>query len=174
VFGRYEFKFQRGNRLSWLIILWFSSVTPDKFLYIRPQQLPSACFPIHHLIIIISFNAIFSELLTASLNKPQNKLIQYWRWLSSGVAMSNRVTWVVIALMMGAASTSETSVNSYQTTRHSNPEDSHLHTRRRENLESHEFNSTSAATTATTNNNLFNTNNNNNINNLSKCWSSWL
>jgi predicted AlkP superfamily pyrophosphatase or phosphodiesterase len=32
-----------------------------------------------------------------------------------------------------AASTSETSVNFYQTTRH-NPEDSHFHTRRHENL----------------------------------------
>jgi hypothetical protein len=31
----------------------------------------------------------------------------------------------------------ETSVNFYQTTRHNNPEDSHLHTHRRENLESH-------------------------------------
>jgi hypothetical protein len=33
-------------------------------------------------------------------------------------------------------STSETSVNVYQTTRRYNPEDSHLHTRRRENLKS--------------------------------------
>jgi hypothetical protein len=40
-------------------------------------------------------------------------------------------------LMMEAASTSETSVNFYQTTRRNNPEDSHLHTRRRENLKSH-------------------------------------
>jgi hypothetical protein len=39
--------------------------------------------------------------------------------------------------MMEAASTSETSVNFYQTTRHKNPEDSHLHTRRRENLKYH-------------------------------------
>jgi hypothetical protein len=31
-----------------------------------------------------------------------------------------------IALMMEAASTSETLVNFYQTTRHNNPEDSHL------------------------------------------------
>jgi hypothetical protein len=42
-----------------------------------------------------------------------------------------------IALMMEAASTFETSVNSYQTTRCNNPEDSHLQTRRRENLKSH-------------------------------------
>jgi hypothetical protein len=44
-----------------------------------------------------------------------------------------------IALMMEAASTSETSVNFYQTTRRNNPEDSHLHTHRRENLKSHMF-----------------------------------
>jgi hypothetical protein len=35
------------------------------------------------------------------------------------------------------ASTSETSVNFYQTTRLNNPEDSHLHTRRHENLKSY-------------------------------------
>jgi hypothetical protein len=38
--------------------------------------------------------------------------------------------------MMLAASTSETSVNSYQATRPLNPEDSHFHTRCRENLKS--------------------------------------
>jgi hypothetical protein len=38
--------------------------------------------------------------------------------------------------MMEAASTSETSVNFYQTTRRYNPEDSHFHSRRRENLKS--------------------------------------
>jgi hypothetical protein len=38
--------------------------------------------------------------------------------------------------MMEAASTSERSVNFYQTTRRNNPEDSHLYTRRRENLKS--------------------------------------
>jgi hypothetical protein len=39
--------------------------------------------------------------------------------------------------MMEAASTSETSVNFYQTTQRNNPEDSHLLTRRRKNLKSH-------------------------------------
>jgi hypothetical protein len=38
---------------------------------------------------------------------------------------------------MEAASTYETSVNFYQTTRRNNPEDSHLHTRWRENLKSY-------------------------------------
>jgi hypothetical protein len=40
-------------------------------------------------------------------------------------------------MMMEAASASETSVNFYQTTRRYKPEDSHLHTRRRENLKSY-------------------------------------
>jgi hypothetical protein len=40
-------------------------------------------------------------------------------------------------LMMEAASTSETSVNFYQTTRRNNSGDSHLHTCRRENLKPH-------------------------------------
>jgi hypothetical protein len=39
--------------------------------------------------------------------------------------------------MMETASTSETSVNLYQTTRRNSPEDSHLHTRRRENFKSY-------------------------------------
>jgi hypothetical protein len=55
------------------------------------------------------------------------------------------VFWVVapiIALMMEAASTSETSVNFYQTTRRNNPEDSHLHTRRHENLQSYKLSRT--------------------------------
>jgi hypothetical protein len=41
------------------------------------------------------------------------------------------------ALMMKAVSTSETSVDFYQTLRRYNPEDGHLHARRRENLKSH-------------------------------------
>jgi hypothetical protein len=39
-------------------------------------------------------------------------------------------------MMMEAVITSETSVNFYETTRRNIPEDSHLHTRRRENLKS--------------------------------------
>jgi hypothetical protein len=41
--------------------------------------------------------------------------------------------------MMEAASTSETSANFYQTVRRNNPEDSHLHTRRRKNPKSQIF-----------------------------------
>jgi hypothetical protein len=43
----------------------------------------------------------------------------------------------LIALMMEAATTCETSVHFYQTTRRNNPEDCHLHTRRRVKLKSH-------------------------------------
>jgi hypothetical protein len=46
---------------------------------------------------------------------------------------------MAIALTMEAASTCETSVNVYRTTRRNNPEDSRLHTRRRENFKSHLF-----------------------------------
>jgi hypothetical protein len=44
-----------------------------------------------------------------------------------------------IALMMEAARTSETLVNFYQNTRCYNPEDSNLHTHRRENLKSYKI-----------------------------------
>jgi hypothetical protein len=40
------------------------------------------------------------------------------------------------ALVMEAVSTSETSVNFYQSARRNNPEDGHLNTRRLENLKS--------------------------------------
>jgi hypothetical protein len=44
---------------------------------------------------------------------------------------------IIRTLMMEAASTSGTAVSFYQTTRRNTPEDSHLHSRRRENLKSH-------------------------------------
>jgi hypothetical protein len=43
----------------------------------------------------------------------------------------------LFALMMEAVQTSETSVNSHQSTRRYNPEDSHLHSHRRGILKSH-------------------------------------
>jgi hypothetical protein len=55
--------------------------------------------------------------------------------LAASIIREMRVS--LIALMMGAARTSETLVNVYQTTRHYNPEDSHLRTHRRENLKSY-------------------------------------
>jgi hypothetical protein len=45
----------------------------------------------------------------------------------------------MFTLMMEAARTSETLVNFYQTTWCYNPEDSHLHIHRRENLKSYNF-----------------------------------
>jgi hypothetical protein len=45
--------------------------------------------------------------------------------------------WVVAPRCLVAVSTSETSENFYRTTLRDNPEDSHLHTRRRENLKFH-------------------------------------
>jgi hypothetical protein len=54
------------------------------------------------------------------------------------------VFWVIapcslamIALIVEATKTSETSVNFYQTTRRNNPEGNHLHTRCHENRKSH-------------------------------------
>jgi hypothetical protein len=43
----------------------------------------------------------------------------------------------IIALMMEAVSASETLVNFCGRTRHNNPKDSHVYTRRRENLKSY-------------------------------------
>jgi hypothetical protein len=48
-------------------------------------------------------------------------------------------TSIIIALMMAAVSISEMLVNFYETTRRNIPEDSHLHSRRRENLKSHQL-----------------------------------
>jgi hypothetical protein len=58
-----------------------------------------------------------------------------WRWQLSG--MLRRVVSSVIALMMEAVRTSETSVYFSETTRRLFPESWHLHTRRRKNLLSH-------------------------------------
>jgi hypothetical protein len=78
--------------------------------------------------------------------------IKLIRWLSSGLLRC--VVWYkytdvsevltasiirAIVLLMEAARTSETSGNVYQTTRRKSPENSHLHTRRRKNLKSHNF-----------------------------------
>jgi hypothetical protein len=52
--------------------------------------------------------------------------------------MKMAVFWFVVPYQDDeSATTSETSVNLYQTTRCNNPEDSHLHTRRLENLKFH-------------------------------------
>jgi hypothetical protein len=48
-------------------------------------------------------------------------------------------TSIIKSLTMEAVGTSETSVNMYQATRSNISEDSHLYTRRRENLKSHQI-----------------------------------
>jgi transcriptional regulator of nitric oxide reductase len=76
----------------------------------------------------------------------------YIRWTSNKKSVrpvtneqSNRLKMAVFnvvapctTLTMQAANTSVTSANFYQTTRRNNPEDNHRHTRRRENLKSHQ------------------------------------
>jgi hypothetical protein len=89
----------------------------------------------------ISFSQCFSTGCPRSTVDPQvlvtiaiglSNLLQTERLLScASIARA-------IALMMEAASTSETSITFYQTTWRNNPEDSHLCTRRRENLKSDE------------------------------------
>jgi hypothetical protein len=59
-------------------------------------------------------------------------------WNSPSVLTYEQVPYLKMAVFwVVAASTSETSVNFYQTTWHNNPEGSHLHTRHHENLKSH-------------------------------------
>jgi hypothetical protein len=60
-------------------------------------------------------------------------------WNVAEVLAASIVRAIIIALMMEAARTSETLVNFYQTTRRNNPDDSYLHTRRREDPKSHGF-----------------------------------
>jgi hypothetical protein len=77
------------------------------------------------------------------------------KWLSSGVL--RRVVWYkltnvsdvftasIITLMMEAVSTSEMSVNFYHTKLRNIPEDSHIHTHRRQNLKYHHGNEPSVS-----------------------------
>jgi hypothetical protein len=79
------------------------------------------------------------QILTDEWGKYEH--IKYSETKDNGCFLGCCAVWSVrsspIALMMEAASNSETSVNFYQTTRCNNLEDSHRHTRRRENLKSH-------------------------------------
>jgi hypothetical protein len=59
------------------------------------------------------------------------------KFVCAKVSLFKRARGLLIALMIEAVSTSETSVNFYQTTRRDNPEDSHLHACSSENLKSH-------------------------------------
>jgi hypothetical protein len=58
--------------------------------------------------------------------------------LQDGCLLECSVQSGITRTMMEAVSTSKTSLNFYQTTRRSIPEDSHLHTRRCKNLKSHQ------------------------------------
>jgi hypothetical protein len=64
-------------------------------------------------------------------------LVEVYRSFRGACCFHHQDDRLLVALMMEAASTSKTSVNFYQTTRRNTPEDSHLHTRRLENLKSH-------------------------------------
>jgi hypothetical protein len=63
-------------------------------------------------------------------------LVEVYRRFKDACCLYNQG---LTAFMIEAASTSETLVN-YQTTQRKNPEDSHLHARRHENLKSHYLN----------------------------------
>jgi hypothetical protein len=67
----------------------------------------------------------------------ENFILDYKLLITEHFLLSKMAVFWVVAMMMKAASISETSVNFHQTTRCNNPEDSHLHTRRRENLKYH-------------------------------------
>lgn len=59
--------------------------------------------------------------------------------LAGIINVSERLVASIMVLVMVAVSTSETSVNFNQTTRCNIPEDSQLHSRRHENLKSHQI-----------------------------------
>jgi hypothetical protein len=90
-------------------------------------------------------NLLLSHLLSKNVKiKIYNSCWYYQSLLHSQFTVFFRTTCghvvlhrQTIAPMMEAARTSETLVNFYQTTRCYNPEDSHLHTHRRENLKSY-------------------------------------
>jgi hypothetical protein len=66
-------------------------------------------------------------------------LVEVYRRFRGACCLHHQGDESLVALMMEAASTSETSVNFYQTTRCNTPEDSHLHTRSHEKLKSHQL-----------------------------------
>jgi hypothetical protein len=86
-----------------------------------------------------SVNVVGFEVLTAASMKISVflvvalcSLVEVYHHFRSSCCLHHQGT-----LMMETASTSETLVNFYQTTRRNIPEDSHLHIRHRENLKSH-------------------------------------
>jgi hypothetical protein len=87
-----------------------------------------------------SLNNMFvvTNLIFFSETETNNKACHVELEVLTAASMKITVFWVdAIAVMMEAVCTSETSVNFHHSTRCNNPEDSHLHTRRRENVKSH-------------------------------------
>jgi hypothetical protein len=67
--GNAQFRSQLGHQLSRLSFSQCSSVPTGKYwdsILIRPWQLPSKFFPIHYSPIILSFSAVYSEVMTVS------------------------------------------------------------------------------------------------------------
>jgi hypothetical protein len=79
--------------------------------------------------VILSHCLFFSETL---LVVEVDRKFCFWTTYILGIGLC-----LLIVLMMEVASTSETLVNFYQTTRRNKPEDSHLRTHHRENLKSY-------------------------------------
>jgi hypothetical protein len=110
------------------VLSWFSSVpraNVEKVLW-RSQPIPSTSLTIHHSKIILPL----------------------WRWQLSGI-LRRVVSWkltdvsemrtdpIIRTMTIETVSTSETSINFYETTQRNIREGCHLHTRLRENLKSH-------------------------------------
>jgi hypothetical protein len=70
----------------------------------------------------VIYHRAYELFVLPSISGHMNYLFFHWMWHK----VCELCTVNHIALMMAAASTSETSVNFYQTTRRNNPEDSHL------------------------------------------------
>jgi hypothetical protein len=84
-----------------------------------------------------SFRCVANVLLKAA-HRKKCSVIVFWDIARCRLVLPpSSGRWVTIALIIETASTSETSVNFYQTTWCIIPEDSNFHTRRRENPKSH-------------------------------------
>jgi hypothetical protein len=64
-------------------------------------------------------------------------LVEVYQRFRGAYCLHHQGALIIISLILEAASTCEILVNFYQTTQQNIPEDSHLHTYRREKLESH-------------------------------------
>jgi hypothetical protein len=133
-----EFKFyHRNNKRA---LLWSSRV---EFPYSQPILILSSTYVYFDL----SIDLLAQDFQTKSCTCSFSLYTCYMTCLlnSSWFHLPNNNGWrarimkllFAMALMMVTVSTSETSVNFYQTTRRNIPEDSHLHIRRRKVFKSH-------------------------------------